>query len=120
MPELKFSDFMQVHGRTRFAISIAPYNGLPKNKDMNDREYPSPYELLSKWCGAYLKNHWAITQRTHDLLLVVESIDEETQLREIFNVSVASKITEAGKTTYSASYSPLVYNTLANALGYVT
>jgi len=119
MPELKFSEFIQKHGRENFAISSTPYNSPSEKHDMNDQEFPSPYNLIRKWCGAYLQNDWAITQKTTDLLLVVESFDDETQLREMLTVSGNVKITEAGDKTYSTIYEQSEYRGLAGDLGYV-
>ena len=119
MPELNFSDFMKKHGRTCFAISTAPYNGPSEDTDMNGREFPLPYQLLSDWCTSYLKNDWAITQRSKGLLLVVQSSDEEEQLREMLTISRSAKVTEAGDVTYSAKYDSSEYKSLAGDLGYV-
>lgn len=119
MPELKFTDFIQKHGRKSFAVSSTPHEGPSEKRDMNDREFPSPYRLLSEWCGAYLRNDWAITQKSMDLLLVVESVEEESQIREMLKVSDNAKITEAGESTYSTTYGQAEYRGLAGDLGYV-
>ncbi len=119
MPELKFSDFIEKHGRKCFCISAAPYNGPSESTDMNGRDFPSPYKLLSDWCASYLKNDWAIKQRSTDLLLAVQGSDEEQQLRGMLTISESEKITEAGYVTYSAKYDSSEYKSLAGDLGYV-
>lgn len=119
MPEMKFTDFIQKHGKTSFAINSTPHGGPSGSRDMNEREFPIPYQLLREWCGAYLKNDWAITQRSIDLLLVVESAEEESQIREMLKVSGNAKITEAGESTYSTTYGQAEYRGLAGDLGYV-
>lgn len=122
MPELEFSDFMQKHRGKCFAIYTAPCNCPSEVTDMNGRNFPSPYQLLSDWCTGYLKKDWAIKQRNErckDLLLVVQSSDDEQQLREILTISENSKATEAGNITYSAKYDLAEYKSMAGDLGYV-
>ena len=84
---------------------------------MNGRDFPSPYQLLSDWCASYLKNDWAIIQRSTDLLLVVQGSDEEQQLRKMLTISENIKITEASDVTYSAKYDSSEYESLAGDLG---
>ena len=116
MPELKFSDFMQKHGRKCFAISITPYNCPSEGTDMNGRNLPLPYQLLSDWCTSYLEKDWAITQRSKGLLLVVQRPDDEQQLREMLIISESAKVTEAGDVTYSARYDSSEYKSMAGDL----
>lgn len=119
MSKMKLKDFIQKHGRKTFAISSTPQKWPTVEKDMNNRYFPNPYQLLSDWCGAYLKNDWAINQRSEGLVLVVKGIDGENQIREMLKVSDNAKITEAGYTTYSTTYGQAEYKGLAGDLGYV-
>lgn len=119
MSELKLKDFIQKHGRKAFSISSTAQEGPTVKQDMNNRDFPTPYQLLSDWCGAYLRNDRAITQRNKDLLLVVEGIEGENQIREMLKVSDNAKITEAGYSTYSTIYGQSEYKGFAGDLGYV-
>ena len=111
MPELDFVEYIKKHKRKCFAIRTAPSNGPLIRTNANNQEFPSPHQLLSKWCTSYLKNDWAILERSNDLLLVVQSSDEEKQLREMLTISHDEKpvITEAGHFTYSAKYGSSEY-----------
>ena len=122
LSKLSWNKFIDKHGsKDTFAFSAPISASGPKGMifDRNGRKLPTPYNLFSEWCAAYLSSDWSSTKVTKGFIVSVSDKKDALRIQEEFKIIGSKKITSASHNTFPIGYKNNQYATLAGDLGYV-